>query len=160
MIKVLTKEYLATYMYLESEIKRIRRRIKYYEEHPIPRLYGVVKGSLEQFPYTECNFVVSGPTIKSDEERKKLVRQLIIDLKGNERLFEDMKLEIECFLEKIPPSQLQIKRILFLKYVDRKTDFEIAAELGCDRSTINKKIDRYLQSVECLQGSKVLRKSL
>ena len=140
MIKVLTKEYLATYMYLESEIKRIRRRIKYYEEHPIPRLYGVVKGSLEQFPYTECNFVVSGPTIKSDEERNKLVRQLIIDL-------EDMKLEIECFLEKIPPSQLQIKRILFLKYVDRKTDFEIAAELRCDRSTINKKIDRYLQSI-------------
>ena len=92
--------------------------------------------------------MVSGPTVKSDEERKKLVRQLIIDLKGNERLFEDMKLEIECFLEKIPPSQLQIKRILFLKYVDRKTDFEIAAELGCDRSTINKKIERYLQSVE------------
>ena len=113
MIKVLTKEYLATYMYLESEIKRIRRRIKYYEEHPIPRLYGVVKGSLEQFPYTECNFVVSGPTIKSDEERKKLVRQLIIDLKGNERLFEDMKLEIECFLEKSLQVSFKLRGFFF-----------------------------------------------
>lgn len=144
---ILTREYLASYVYLESEIKRIRRRIKYYEEHPIPQLHGIVKGSLKQFPYTECHFVVSGSTIKSDTERKKVVRQLIIDLKGNERLFEDMKLEIECFLEKIPPTDLEIKMILAMKYIDRKTDYAIAAEFGCDRSTINKKIDRYLQSI-------------
>lgn len=31
MIKVLTREYLETYTYLESEIKRIQRRLKYYE---------------------------------------------------------------------------------------------------------------------------------
>ena len=29
MIKILTRDYLATYTYLESEIKRIRRRIKH-----------------------------------------------------------------------------------------------------------------------------------
>ena len=37
MITVLTREYLETYVYLESEIKRIRGRIKYYENH---LLYG------------------------------------------------------------------------------------------------------------------------
>ena len=34
-MQALTREYLATYVYLESEIKRIRGRIKYYENHPV-----------------------------------------------------------------------------------------------------------------------------
>lgn len=70
-MQALTREYLATYVYLESEIKRIRGRIKYYENHPVQQQYGIVKGSMKQFPFTECHFVVSGPTIKSNSEREK-----------------------------------------------------------------------------------------
>lgn len=148
MITVLTRDYLATYMYLESEIKRIRRRIKYYEDHPLKAECGVVKGSMPQFPYTECHFVVSGPSIKSDEERRVAIRQLLIDLKGNEKLFEDMKLDIECFLEKLPPSKIKIKKILAMKYIDGMSDYEIAVEFDCDRSTISKQIDRFLKEAE------------
>ena len=144
MIKILTREYLATYTYLESEIKRIQRRIKYYKDHPVRQSYGVVKGSMQQFPFAECHFVVSGPTIKNPAERDKAIRQLIIDLKGNLQLFEDMKLDIETYLETLPPEQLEIKHILALKYVERKKDREIAKILICDRSTITKKIDRFL----------------
>jgi hypothetical protein len=140
----LTREYLATYTYLESEIKRLRRRIKYYENNPLTSEYGIVKGSLKQFPFTECNFVVSGANVKSNEEREKMIRQLLIDLKGNEQLFEDMKLEIECFLEKIPPEEIEIKRILLMKYIERKTENEIAVELGYDRRSIGKKVDRFI----------------
>lgn len=64
---VLTREYLATYVFLESEIKRIQRRIKYYEDHPLQKECEVVKGSLQQFPYTACHFVVSGIRPKSAE---------------------------------------------------------------------------------------------
>lgn len=141
---VLTREYLANYTYLESEIKRIKRRIKFYEDNPLRSEYGIVKGSLKQFPYTECHFVVSGANVKSNEEREKMVRQLLIDLKGNEQLFEDMKLEIECFLENIPPEEIEIKHILSMKYVERKTENEIAVELGYDRRSIGKKIDRFI----------------
>lgn len=140
----LTREYLATYTYLESEIKRLRRRIKYYENNPLTSEYGIVKGSLQQFPYTECHFVVSGANIKSNEERDKAVRQLLIDLKGNEQLFEDLKLEIECFLEDLPPEEVEIKHILALKYVDRVSENEIANKLGYERRAIGKKIDRFL----------------
>lgn len=142
----LTREYLTTYVYLESEIKRIRSRIKYYETHPLQREYGVVRGSLQQFPFTECNFVVSGLAVKSLEERDQKINQLLIDLKGNEQLFEDMKLEIELYLESLPPDQIEIKHILALKYVDRMKDGKIAEKLNCDRSTIIKKIDRFLNS--------------
>lgn len=140
----LTREYLATYTYLESEIKRLRRRIKYYENNPLTSEYGIVRGSLQQFPFTECHFVVSGANVKSNEEREKMVRQLLIDLKGNEQLFEDMKLEIECFLEKLPLEEIEIKQILLMKYVERKTENEIAVELGYERRSIGKKIDRFL----------------
>ena len=149
MIKILTREYLATYTFLAAEIERMKKRIKYYENHPLQRTYGVVKGSLNQFPFTECHFVVSGPTIKSSEERDKAIRQLIIDLKGNERLLNDMKLDIELYLETLPPEYLEIKHILALKYVDGKKDGEIAGIIKCDRSTISKKIDRFLNSLLC-----------
>ncbi|WP_367567211.1 hypothetical protein [Lacrimispora sp.] len=140
----LTREYLATYTYLESEIKRLRRRIKYYENNPLTFEYGIVKGSLNQFPFTECHFVVSGANVKSNEEREKMVRQLLIDLKGNEQLFEDMKLEIECFLEKLPVEEVEIKHILAMKYIERISENEIANELGYERRAIGKKIDRFL----------------
>lgn len=140
----LTREYLASYTYLESEIKRLRRRIKYYENNPLTSEYGIVKGSLKQFPFTECHFVVSGANVKSNEEREKMVLQLLIDLKGNEQLFEDMKLEIECFLEKLPVEEVEIKHILAMKYVERVSEGEIANELGYERRAIGKKIDRFL----------------
>lgn len=140
----LTREYLATYTYLESEIKRLRRRIKYYENNPLTSEYGIVKGSLKQFPYAECHFVVSGASVKSSEERDRMVRQLLIDLKGNEQLFEDMKLEIECFLEKLESDQVEIKQILYYRYVERWAYDEIAKEMNYDRTTIQKKIDRFL----------------
>lgn len=143
---VLTREYLATYTYLESEIKRIRRRVKYYEKHPLQAEYGIVKGSMQQFPYVECNFVVSGVRPKSSEEREKQIRQLVIDLKGNEQLYEDMKLDIECYLESL--RDIEMKMILQMKYVDGYTDKEIADRLNYDRTTISKKIDRFLDDHE------------
>ncbi|WP_243109968.1 sigma-70 region 4 domain-containing protein [Clostridium sp. E02] len=150
----LTREYLATYTYLESEIKRLRRRIKYYENNPLTSEYGIVKGSLKQFPYTECHFVVSGASVKSNEEREKMVRQLLIDLKGNEQLFEDMKLEIECYLEKLGPELVEIKQILYYRYVERWSYEAIAKELNYDRTTVQKKIDKYLEPSDLTDFSK------
>lgn len=143
MIKMLTREYLSTYIYLESEIKRMRGRIKYYNDHPVTCNYGVVKGSMAQFPYTQCHFVVSGPSIKSTEERDKAIRQLVIDLKGNERLFEDMKLDIELFLEKLPVEMAETKHILALKYVDRLSEEEISRKIHLSRRTVNRRINDF-----------------
>lgn len=150
---ILTREYLATYVYLESEIKRIRRRIKYYENNPVERSFGVVKGSMQQFPFAECHFVVSGPTVKSDLERERTIRQLVIDLKGNEQLLEDMKLDIERYLEKLPIEQIEMKHILAMKYVQGLKDGEIAKKLNCDRRTVGKKIDRFLSEKQYEQDN-------
>ena len=148
---MITREFLAQYVYLDSYIKSIRRRLKYFENHPVLSEHGVVSGSMRVFPYAQCHFVVSAPNVKSDEERKKIVNQLIIDLKGNEQLYEDMKLDIEIFIEGL--DKIEDKAIMRLKYIDKWTDERIGAELGYDRSTISKKIDKIIGKNEVSHNS-------
>lgn len=143
---VITRDYLAQYVYLESCIKSIKRRLKYFETHPLAATHGVVAGSRREFPYIECHFVISAPNVKSDEERQRLINQLMADLAGNQKLYEDMQMDIECAIESL--DNIEDKTILRLKYIDRLTDEQVGRELGYDRSTISKKIDRILDKMQ------------
>ena len=148
---IITRENLTQYIYLDSYIKSIRRRLKYFKEHPVKASHGVVKGSMTVFPYAQCHFVVSGADVKSDAERKKLVSQLLVDLKGHMQLYEDMKLDIEMFIESL--EKVEDRAILRLKYIDKWTDERIGAELGYDRSSISKKIDKIINENELSHNS-------
>lgn len=105
------------------------------------------------FPYAECHFVVSGANVKSDEERKKQIRQLTIDLKGNEQLFEDMKLDIEIDIENSDVLTIEEQTMLRLKYIDRLTNSQIGQELGYDGSTVSRKIDKIIKKCEVAHNS-------
>ncbi len=150
---IITREYLANYVYLESRIKSIRRRLRYFEEHPVIASHGIVKGSMSDFPYAAKHFVVSGAEVKSDTERNKTVSQLIVDLKRNEQLFEDMKLDIEVFIENTDILTFEEQTILRLKYIDQFTDAQIGRELKYDRSSISKKIDKIIEKCEVSHNS-------
>ena len=143
---IITRDFLAQYTYLESEIKRMKRRLKHFKNHPLDSEHGVVSGSMKSFPYAQCHFVVSAPKIKSNEEREKLISQLMIDLAGNIRLFEDMQLDIELFIESL--TDLEERTIFNMYYVEKVKMEEIGERLGYDRSTISKKIDRVLERNE------------
>lgn len=145
---IITREHLKNYTCLESRIKSIKRRLRYFENHPLTTNYGVVKGSMPNFPYAECHFVVGGGRTESTQDRDRVVNQLIVDLKRNEQLFEDMKLGIELFIENAMSLSLEEQTILRLKYVDGFTDGQIGQELGYDRSTISKKIDKIIEKYE------------
>lgn len=150
---IITREYLATYIYLESRIRSIRRRLKYFESHPLASEYGVVKGSMDGFPYAACHFVVSGANVKSDEERKNQISQLTVDLKGNEQIFEDMKLDIEMSIENSEELSIEEQTMLRLKYIDRLTNSQIGQELGYDGSTVSRKIDKIIKKCEVAHNS-------
>ena len=144
----ITRDFFTNYVYLESRIKSIKRRLRYFETHPLTTEHGIVKGSMNRFPYTECHFVVSGVRSKSREERENVVNQLVTDLKRNECVFEDMKLDIESFLENTEVLTMGEQTVLRLKYVDGFTDEQIGEELGYDRSTISRKIDKIVKKCE------------
>lgn len=148
---IITREFLAQYVYLDSYIKSIRRRLKYFEKHPVLAEHGVVSGSMKEFPYAECHFVVSGPKVKTDLERKRIVNQLIIDLHSHEQLYEDMKLDIEVFIDSL--ENIEDKVILRLKYIDNWTYERIGEELGYDRTTISKRIDKIIEKNELSHNS-------
>lgn len=148
---IITREFLAQYVYLESYLKSIRRRLRYFEKHPVLASHGVVSGSMQEFPYAQCHFVVSGSNVKSDSERKRIVNQLIIDLRAHEQLYEDMKLDIEVFIDCL--ENIEDKAILRLKYIDNWTYERIGEELGYDRTTISKRIDKIIEKSELSHNS-------
>lgn len=152
---LITREYLAQYTYLDSQIKRMRRQMKKYKERKINAVHGVVSGSMSNHPFIERHIVVSGSeiSIKSNEERRQKINQLLVELKSNEQLYEDMKLDIELFIEEI--KDLEMKTILQRKYVDGATDIEIGNELGYERSTISKKIDKFLNEIALSRNSQL-----
>lgn len=141
----ITKEYLSKYVFLEKEINRLRRKRKRISESLQAAEHGVVKGSTSCFPYTEAHFVVSGISIKQDAEKKNLKAQLLVDIKANEELYESMKLEIEKFIESV--DDLEMKQILEMKYMQGIKDVEIGNALNYERSTVIKKIDRFMSNM-------------
>lgn len=143
---IITREYLAQYRYLEQQIRCTERKLKYYETHPVVSEHGVVKGSSKAFPFIERHFAVSAPHVKSDEERKNTISQLIVQLEYNKNLYEDMKLDIDLFIAEIP--NLELKTMFEMYYNDRKTYEQIGDSLGYHRTRISQKIDEYLKSCE------------
>ena len=135
----ITREYLSKYIYLQKEIERLRKKKKRVSEFLKVTEHGVVKGSMNQFPYAEAHFVVSGIGMKCDKEKQSQRAQLLIDIKANEEIAETMQIEIEKFIENI--DDLEMRQIFEMKYIDGMKDREIADELCYSREAIGKKID-------------------
>lgn len=140
---ILNRENMEKYSKLENEIKRINRKLDYYAKTPVSGQHGVVKGSMEGFPYAECHFVVGSPDVKTTEERHKKVQNLIIQLGEKKKEYEDFQLEIEFAIEGV--EDMEMRQILEYKYIEKMTDSEIGKQLRYDRSTISKKLDRFFE---------------
>lgn len=141
---VLSRENMEKYSKIENEINRINRKLDYYSNNPVSGEHGVVKGSMEGFPYAECHFLVSAPNVKKSDERHKKVQNLVIELGEKKKQYEDLQLEIDFAIEDI--DDMEMRQIFQYKYIEHKTDYEIGKLLGYDRSTISKKLDRFFES--------------
>lgn len=148
---VLTRKIFEDYLNIEHEIKRINRKLDYYSRHPIASSHGVVRGSMGGFPYAQCHFVVGAPDVKSSNDRHNRVMELMVDLSEKKNMYEDIQFEIDMAIEDI--EDLEIKQILQLKYIERWTDEEIGEEIGCERSTVSKKISKFFESQQLSQIS-------
>lgn len=141
---VLSKENMQTYLKIEQEINRINRKLDYYGRNPIQSEHGVVQGSMSDFPYAQCHYVVSAPNVKQSDERHRKVMNLICELSEKKRKYEDFSLEIDIAIEEI--EDIELRQIFQYKYIERKTDREIGDILGYDRSTISKKIEKFFEN--------------
>ena len=137
----LTRELLNQYSSTAKELKNINRKIDYYLNVVDTSEHGVVKGSMKEFPYAQKHFVLSGSSVKSDNERHEKIMQLLARLQEQKQKYEDLVVDIGLAIEDVPEPEMN--SIFFLKFVEGKTDKEIADTLGYERSTITKKIGAY-----------------
>lgn len=143
---VLTRQNMQVFTNIEREIKRISRKLDYYSKNPVKSTHGVVKGSMECFPYAERHFEVSGADVKSDEERNKKIRQLCVTLEQRRKEYEDFELDVELAIENI--TDMEMRQIIEMKFIEKWTDEQISREIGYERSSITKKISNFFEEQE------------
>lgn len=135
------KKTLKQYRSLKREQEMIEKKLDRLEERKldVPAVYGKVKGSAPEFPYIEKHMTVA---VWEPKRLDNIARQRIINNKRKERV-DALLIEIEEFIADIPDSiDRQIFELIFLKGKRQK---DVADQVRLERSSISKRIDRYLQ---------------
>lgn len=135
------KKTLKQYRPLKREQEMIEKKLDKLEERKetVPAVYGKVKGSAPEFPYIETHMTVA---MWEPKRMDNITRQRMINEKRKDQV-DALLIEIEEFIAGIPDSiDRQIFELIFLKGKRQK---DVADQVGLERSSISKRIDRYLQ---------------
>lgn len=135
----MTKKQLETYQSNQRLIKRCQAKIQEEQERELQSVKGKVVGSDRNYPYIERRFTVemSEPTelAKSELRIQNLERKM-------EQAQREME-QVERFIDGI--EDVQTREIFVYRYIDGKTQLEIANLLGYTQSNISKKVKAYFQ---------------
>lgn len=136
----MTRKKLKQYKVLKKEIDRLDKVIDELQNRAldIPTVIGKVQASQRDFPYIEQHISVQ---MDEPKEADMISRRILIRQKRRDEVNE-LCLEIEKFIAGIPDS---VDRQIFeLVYLDGKKQREVAEAVGFERSSISKRISKYL----------------
>lgn len=138
----MNKDFLNQYTDLQEEIKELEKRIDNLSNFKYE--YDKVRGSSNEFPYTERSFYIEGYNIQ-DIDKLNEIKNILIDRKNK---CENMKVEIERFISTIPDSRT--RRVFQYRYLDGLSWQKIAFKIGRHDESYPRKIihDRYLEELE------------
>lgn len=139
---MITKEYLSNYTYLKQCIEDTEKKIDYYNNHPPIVEYGKVYGSSKDFPYTLRSFSISGYNGQDGDKWRNKVGILKLKLEKQYRELEEMKLDIELYIQDIP--DISTRLMFSYIYINDMKQEDAAKKLHVERSTISKRIFKYL----------------
>lgn len=134
----MTEKELNQYQSIKCEIEDQEKRINELCDKELSTSHGTVKGSAKGFPYGEFRM---GVWI---HDPKETVARDVLIAKKEKRLQElrRLVLDIEEFIGSIQDSEL--RRIFELRFIDGKKQWEVAKDMNMDRSSVGKKIRKYL----------------
>ncbi len=142
----MTKDSLEQLISLRAEIKELNREISAIREKKCDVISDKVQASSHDFPYTQVNVTIRGIDMKSLRKKNAAVykKQCLME----KRMVEAQLLEAELaeFINTIHDSE--IRRIFHARYELGKTWEQIGKELHCDRTTAEKKVQKYLRDIE------------
>ncbi|MGO5072359.1 hypothetical protein ACTQ4K_00160 [Clostridium sporogenes] len=138
---------LKQYNDLKLEISDLECRIKNLQNKKIKIEQDSVKGSSNVFPYIERNFTIEGYNYPEADRKQERLNKLDKLLYKRKNKCEDMKLEIEEFINTIQDSKT--RRVFQYRYIDRLSWQAIAVRIGkCHESYPRKEIhDKYLNNL-------------
>lgn len=119
----------------EEEIRRIKRQRKTIVQ-------GVVKGSMQGFPYTEQTYHIEGIpySVVQDPGSLEAEERLLKQQKARAR---ELKLEVEAWMITVP---MRMQRIIRMKFFEDRTWGEVAARMGrkATENGIKKEFERFM----------------
>lgn len=141
---MISKEILIQYSDLQEEVKEVRERIK-MTERQIAKLEedgkvidtvsggsgGIQHFKIEGFPYPEYS------------RKKTLLYTRKATLASLEMELLETLNQVEEFIASVDDSKM--RRILTMRFIDNKNFEQIGKALGYDRTSISKKIDKFIE---------------
>lgn len=134
----MTEKELSQYRKLLKEAEDLQGRIAKLHDKEITTSHGTVKGSSKNFPYIEYHYGVWIDDPTEVDTRDKLIK---VYTDRVDRARKEI-LRIEQFINSIPDSEL--RQIFEYRFVDGLKQWKIAEMMNMDRSSIGKKIYKYL----------------
>lgn len=119
----------------EKDIARLQRRKQTI-------VTGNVKGSMNDFPYAETHFKVSGTAYTySDDRQLRMEEKLLEDRKANA---ERIKLDVEQWMITIP---MRMQRIIRYRFFEELSWEQAAAKIGkkATGESLRKEFERFLE---------------
>lgn len=118
------KNLLQQYTDLQAEIRDLENRIKKLEDQQGKIEHDSVTGSDSHFPFTKRPFHIQGFNVKKQKRLHRL-KKLLAKRKDT---CEEMKLQIEEFIDTIPDSRT--RRVFQYRYIDGLSWQAIAMKIG------------------------------
>lgn len=145
---MITKKDLENYVFLEKRIQSTKKKIEHYKSRQPIAIHGKVTGSSANFPYIERGFTVGGGGFygtMNEEKRLEKIKQLEIELDEQLKELEEKRLDIEEFIVHIDDPSTQL--IFSYVFVDGMSHDEAGERLGYERSTVTKRISKYMSTI-------------
>jgi hypothetical protein len=140
----LTKEKLGQLISLRAEIRDIERKIKELEDTAIPKSKDTVKSSGKDWPYIEGHTVVEGYDEAAGREKSRRLERLWVARRNRLARAQQTETEIEEFIESIDDSRIRL--MIQYYYIDGFTYEKVGELMHCDRTTVERTINRYLKN--------------
>lgn len=130
---------LNQYRDMKKEISKLCNKIRIYQNKN--KIFDLVRGTSDIFPYVERSFKIEGV----DKKTQEIINEYLELLKNKYNQLMLKKIEIENFIINIPTSRL--RQIFEYKYIDNYKWNKIAYLIGGNSTadSIRKEHDRYLE---------------
>lgn len=140
----LTRKDIANYKLLKALLERDQRKLDRYIAKQPSTYSGKVYGSNPNFPYEPRGFTVGGCTdaeIRQRQEWDQKCREMEVKIQDDIRRLNELEMAIDTVIA----NANDVEDKMILEYTkDGMSQQQIAFKLGMERSTITKRIKKYV----------------